>query len=246
MSALNAASRRFLDHIFGDASKAWLVVGRHDAQDKLVMVPGKEGPAGTFGLPEDADQYYCIGTVGPGGRTNVQRVHALVIDDVGKEIDEFGFRAFFPLKGIWRESSAGSHQVVVKITGGMEPDEFRALRMAMKADPIWGDAHNVGAAAIYRLPQGTHTKSTRGGFKPRDVEWNDDEYTPEEIWKALAPAGALKALPKGSAADRIPAGGLLADLLALIPNDQRDWDRLVNVGRAVWGASGGQIGRAHV
>jgi putative DNA primase/helicase len=125
------------------------------------------------------------------------------------------------------------------IEGGMAPDEFRALRLAMRSNALWGDAHNTGAAAIYRLPQGIHSKSTYGGWKVRGDKWTGNTYLPETLWKALAPAGAPRAPGRGSDADLIEDEALLRALVELIPNAVADWDLFVNVGRAIWGASNG-------
>jgi hypothetical protein len=238
MSALNAASKRLLGTVFPNGG-AYLVTGKYDANDNLV--PGKEGPAGSFDLPDDRDLYYCVGSILPGkDRTAIERVWILVIDDVGKEIDQWAFDAVFPLEPSYRvESSPGSWHYLFFIEGDMAPDEFRALRLAMRSNALWGDAHNTGAAAIYRLPQGIHSKSTYGGWKVRGDSWTGNTYLPETLWNALAPAGAPRAPGRGSAGDLVEDEALLDELVDLIPNDVWDWDKFVNTGRAIWGASNG-------
>lgn len=237
MSGLNADSKRFLDDVFGDASKAWVIRGRYNAKDKLEIL--EEGPAGSFALSDDEDIYYCVATV-DGARTNPKRVYALVIDDVGKEIDRDEFEFFCPLEpSVRRLSSKGSMQVKFRIRGGMDVEDFKVLRQRMKTHPTWGKAHNISAAAIYRLPQGTHTKSTRNGWKVYDETCADVDYLPEEL-EAFVPKGTPAGLPVVKRYDWDLGNEALAELVDLIPNppevdDRDDW---VWMGHQIMGAGG--------
>jgi putative DNA primase/helicase len=239
MSALSPSSRRLLSAAFPTGG-AYVVTGRYDKDDTLR--PGREGPAGTFDLPDDMDLYYCVAAIPAGkDRKDAGRVMVLVIDDVGKEIDRQGFDMLFPLQPSFTvESSAGSFQYGFIIEGGMEPAEYKALRLAMRGNALWGGAHNTGAAGIFRLPQGTHTKSSRGGWKARDGLWTGVTHRVGEMWTKLAPAGAPRLPGRGSAGDLVEDEALLAELVGLIPNAVADWDGFVNVGRAIWGASEGK------
>jgi hypothetical protein len=178
-------SQRLLDAAFphGDA---WLVAGLHDASD--TMHPTAEGRPGSFDLRDDRDIYYCVSTTGPAGRKDARRVMVLVIDDVGKEIDKEGFGMLAPEPSFMVESSKGSFQAGYIVEGGMEPSDYDALRAAMKGHPDWGKAHGIDAARIFRLPQGTHTKSSRAAG--RCMTWTGLRYTPEQLWHHMVPAWA--------------------------------------------------------
>jgi hypothetical protein len=232
---LTSESKRLLDTAFPNG-EGWLIPGHYNSKDKLMV--GKEGPVGSFAINDADDLYFCVGTV-LGSRTKVRRVYVLVIDDVGKEINRDAFDDFFPLDPSYVvESSPGSFQYGYFIDGGMDPEEFKALRQAMKASPEWGAAHNIGAGAIYRLPQGTHTKAKYKGWKVRLEAWTGKLHTVEQIWTA-APAGAVRVAPPKKRFEWNLGDQALQELVDLIPNPlglaRREW---VRIAYGILGAGG--------
>lgn len=211
--------------------------GKHDANEKLVV--REEGPAGSFALPDNEDIYYCVSEVGAGGRKTLGRVRVLVIDDVGTLIDREAFKMFFPLEPSFVvESSSGNFQVGFIIKGGMAVEEYKALREAMKGSPIWGASHGISPAHIFRLPQGTHTKISRGGWKVRSAGDGLQEYEPEQIWEA-APVGAPRVAPAPRRFEWTLGDDALEALVDLIPNglgvDHNEW---AAVAHGIQGAGG--------
>jgi hypothetical protein len=115
-------------------------------------------------LPDDEDCYFSIGMMregAPARRTEWCRsVHAFVIDDVGTKIDKDAMDMIAPPPTWPLETSEGNWHYGYAIEGGMDKDEYRLLREAMKSHPVWGASDNAtDPVHLYRLPQGTNTKT---------------------------------------------------------------------------------------
>ena len=120
-------------------------------------------------LPEDTDCYFCPALLREGATTrsnaNAERVHVLVIDDVGTKISREGFDMFGPEPSYWLETSPDNYQAGFLIGNGCTPAEYVALRKSMKSHAIWGHADGVDPVHLFRLPQGINTKPKAGGWK---------------------------------------------------------------------------------
>ena len=158
---LSADSEKLLRTVFGTAwLEAW-VCWKGNMYGKRVrdLKPGD--------LPDDADCYFSIALLRDSAvaRTveGVERVMAIVIDDVGTKIDKEAFDMFCPIEPTWYvETSEGNFQVGWAVKDGCTVDEYRAHRTKMSTHPVWGHSDAaMDPVHLYRLPQGTNTKSGR-------------------------------------------------------------------------------------
>lgn len=232
-------SATFLNSVFGTVDP-WLVRGHYGTKLNI-----KEEGRGIALLDQD-DAFYCVAELKPGATSrsigNAVKVHVLVIDDVGTLIDRDNFKLACPLKPSFAvETSPGNFQVGFIIDGGMEVEEYNALREAMETHPLWGKSHGKDAVHIFRLPFGTNTKPQHNGAKPKLAAGGYHRYSQAEV-RLLAGAAVIRApSPKPTAQNdyAVESEEALRALLALIPNPPGDtrpyW---TSVGHYTYGAFG--------
>jgi len=164
--ALSTESERLLQAIFGHRwDEAW-VCWTSNMHGKRVchLEPGD--------LPDSEDCYFSIGLMregAPGRRADwCSLVMAFVLDDVGTKLDKEAVDLFCPREPTWKlETSDGNWHYGFALAGpngthGVPKPDYRALRSRMKTHPVWGKSDNaLDPVHLYRLPQGTHTKSGR-------------------------------------------------------------------------------------
>ena len=250
-SGLNDDSRRLLKDAFGVPDRVWLVAGHFETKtgrDDLLIDDEGRRPA----LPDNRDLYYCVSECGNAGRKDPLRVRVLVLDDIGTKIDRDALEMMFPLgeASFQIETSPGCFQHGWIIQDGMAVEEYRALRAAMKASPIWGHADGIDAGRIFRLPQGTNTKPSKGGvWKVRLEKYTGVKIPGTLIVRLLGAPGAQS---PGGAPGAVPGPGTTAAsfewtlepealqaLLDIFPHPpQVDRETWVVVMHAVKGAGG--------
>lgn len=162
-TVLAVDSRRLLELAFGDRIGEVWVCWKGNMAGKRVrdLKPGD--------LPDDADCYFCPALLKADATTrsnaNAERVFVMVVDDVGTKIDRAAFEMFAPEPSYMVESSPGNFQAGYVIAGGMDVEEYRRLRKAMKKSAVWGHADGVDPVHLFRLPQGTNTKTEASGWR---------------------------------------------------------------------------------
>lgn len=226
---LTPESVDFLRTVFGERwEDAWVCWKGHMAGRRVRDLWVNEPPL-------DEDTYFSIALLKAGatGRTNeeVERVRALVIDDVGTKIDPM----FMPAADWVIETSPGNYQYGWCIDGDRE--DYEAFRRRMKAHPIWGASDGVDAVHLFRLPQGRNTKDGRDFTVHGLMTKNRGDFN--DLIAGLPEVGSPQGSAGGSEPGRIEDAKLLEALVNLIPNtgtDRQDW---VNTAHAVWGASAG-------
>ena len=232
---LTPESVDFLRTVFGNISwlDAW-VCWKSNMTGKRVYDLRADEP------PLDEDTYFSVALLMPGatGRLNevVDRVRALVIDDVGTKIDQAAFGMFGPTPDWKIESSPDNWQYGWCID--MSRDEYDAFRRRMKAHAIWGKSDGVDAVHLFRLPQGRNTKDgSVWSVKGKLASGKGGAFT--DLLAGLPEDQSPQGSGGGSEPDEIEDAKLLASLVNLIPNDKPDRGYWVSLAHAVHGASKG-------
>jgi hypothetical protein len=169
MTIRNADTLMYLKEAFGDRwEQAWVEWGTFDGGGLFRRNGyGRVGKLAEGSPPEDQAVYVCCGLLKPGSTRrcieNVSRVHVLCIDDVGSKIDLADMEAgvgmgLVPEPSATIETSPGNFQWHYFIAGGMEVEQYRALRKAMRSNAIHGHSDAISPANLIRLPMGVNGK----------------------------------------------------------------------------------------
>jgi len=186
----------------------------------------------TFSLPEDRDNYFCVGVMSPATRDrkagNVIYDNLIVLDDVGTKAPQAtvdGLLAFGMEPILVLESSPGNRQYFFRLDKPVDrfaPDDPRNAQMSVLRGYLGQGAFSDGAvhdpARYMRLPFGRNTKPkyrrADGTFpEVKLLEWNPDaRVTLEHALDCIVGPGNWEPLvanytPGSKPASANPGGG---------------------------------------
>lgn len=187
-----AQATDFINWIFGDAK---VVVSK--------QFTGRDGQMGFADCFSDDDEftawdrrssridqawYFCIASVTGEtkengrprrGRAQLEKVYALVLDDVGTKAETP------PLEPSWKlETSEGNCQWGYLLVPTDDLETFERVVKACAARG-WTDGGAGGAYRLMRLPGSTNTKEGRGMWKARLTYQDDVDWTLDELVEGL-------------------------------------------------------------
>jgi hypothetical protein len=171
--SLNTQSQQLLQSAFGSKwPQAWVEWWKFDqTTGKVDPSTHRWARAKDAQPPEDHAVYFCVGLIAAGRKRSmdaVERVHVLVLDDVGTKIDHGLADMFSPLSpSSIVETSIGNSQYLWFCPEGLTVEQFRSARSGMEA--IFGPTDCNSPAHLVRLPMGVNGKPSKAMNKVRKV-----------------------------------------------------------------------------
>lgn len=176
----------FIDAIFADKTDDELICvtrGEHNSDGKTFFANSLNTDRGYRNWDSEntaAAWYFCVSTIDGArkidangeegrvmrGRANLQRVHCLVLDDVGTKATEP------PVQPSWKiETSAGNYQWGYMLEPTDRFPEYEAL-VDWCAEQGWADAGAGGSYRVMRVPGSANLKPGRDGFRSTVTHWD--------------------------------------------------------------------------